>query len=47
VESLLAGEHGVMIGLDGRELIPVPLDEVCGRSRQADPAYYEMAKMLG
>jgi 6-phosphofructokinase 1 len=47
VESLLAGEHGVMIGLDGRELRPVPLDEVWGRSRQADPAYYEMAKMLG
>jgi 6-phosphofructokinase 1 len=46
VEGLLAGESGVMIGLDGRDLTPVPLEEVTSRSRQADLDYFEMAKVL-
>jgi len=46
VEGLLAGESGVMIGLDGRTLTPVPLEEVTGKSRQADLDYFEMAKVL-
>lgn len=46
VEGLLAGESGVMIGLDGRDLTPVPLEEVCSKNRQADLDYFEMAKVL-
>lgn len=46
VESLLAGEYGVMIGLHGREMSPIALEEVCSRSRRANLAYYRMAKVL-
>jgi 6-phosphofructokinase 1 len=47
VERLLAGEHGVMIGLAGREeIVTVPLAEVCGRKRQTSLDYYRMARML-
>lgn len=46
VKSLVGGERGVMIGLSGRDMTPVPLEEVCSRSRQANLEYYEMAKIL-
>ena len=46
VESLLEGEHGVMIGLDGRDMTPRPLEEVCSQHRHANLDYYEMAKVL-
>lgn len=46
VEALLEGERGVMIGLDGRKMSSVPLEDVCSQSRQANLDYYEMAKML-
>ena len=35
-----------MIGLDGRDLTPVPLEEVCSQHRHANLKYYEMAKVL-
>jgi 6-phosphofructokinase 1 len=46
VERLLAGEHGVMLGLKGREIEATPLDEVCGVTRRANLDYYRMARML-
>ena len=46
VAALLAGEQGVMIGPHGREMGSVLLEEVCARGRQADLAYYEMAKLV-
>jgi 6-phosphofructokinase 1 len=46
VERLLAGEHGVMVGLQGREIATIPLAEVCARKRHANLDYYRMARML-
>lgn len=46
VERLLRGENGVMVGLDGREISPVPLEEVTTRARTITESYYEMAWML-
>lgn len=46
VEHLLAGERGVMVGLHGREIATVSLEEVCGTKRHANLEYYRMAKML-
>lgn len=43
---LLNGESGVMVGLDGRALAPVPLTEVTTRARTISEAYYEMAYTL-
>jgi 6-phosphofructokinase 1 len=46
VERLLAEEHGVMVGLRGREIKTIPLAEVCGTKRRANLDYYRMARML-
>lgn len=46
VEALLAGEYGMMTGLQGREIVLVPLEEVTKSNRQANLEYYEMARML-
>jgi 6-phosphofructokinase 1 len=46
VECLCNGEHGVMVGLNGREITPVPLEEVTSRHRPANLEYYEIGEML-
>lgn len=47
VERLLAGEHGLMVGLTGREEIgTTPLPDVCGQKRHPNLDYYRMARML-
>jgi 6-phosphofructokinase 1 len=46
VEVLLAGTSGAMVGLSGREIVPVALEEVASRTRQANLDYYEMARVL-
>ncbi len=46
VEALYGGEHGVMVGLQGRKITTVPLEQVTSRQRQANLAYYEMARIL-
>jgi len=46
VDALLAGQTDVMMGLRGREVEPVPLEDVVTRQREANLDYYEMAKML-
>jgi 6-phosphofructokinase 1 len=46
VERLLAGEHGIMLGLDGRDIVATPLSEVCGHKHHPDLEYYRMARML-
>jgi 6-phosphofructokinase 1 len=46
VERLLAGEHGIMLGLNGRDIGATPLDEVCGHKHHPDLEYYRMARML-
>jgi len=46
VEALCEGKHGVMVGLQGREIATVPLEQVTSKQRQANLAYYEMAQIL-
>jgi 6-phosphofructokinase 1 len=46
VDALLAGQTDVMMGLQGREVVPVPLEKVVTNQREANLDYYEMAKML-
>jgi 6-phosphofructokinase 1 len=45
-ELLLAGEHDKMVGLLGREMVAVPLEDVVQRQRQPNLDYHHMAQML-
>ncbi len=46
VQALLEGQSDVMVGLQGREMVLVPLAEVTRHRRQANLEYYHMARML-
>jgi 6-phosphofructokinase 1 len=46
VEQLLAGKSGLMVGLEGREIVTVPLSKVCTKKRRANLEYYRLARML-
>ena len=36
-ELALQGKHGIMVGLKGQDIVPVPMSEVAGRQRLVDP----------
>ncbi|TET81331.1 MAG: 6-phosphofructokinase [Anaerolineales bacterium] len=46
VDALLGGMTDVMVGLEGREIETVPLEEVVKNSRSPNLAFYEMAEIL-
>lgn len=46
VEFLLEGMSNVMVGLQGREMAAVPIQEVISNTRQLPAEYIEMARML-
>jgi 6-phosphofructokinase 1 len=46
VTALMEGKTDLMVGLQGREMMLIPLNEVIGKQRQANLEYYEMAKEL-
>jgi len=46
VEFLLEGKSNVMVGLQGREMVAVPIQEVISNTRQLPAEYIEMARML-
>jgi len=46
VEFLLGGKTDVMTGLNGREIVPVPLAEVVTHKRPLNMEYFEMARIL-
>ena len=46
LKALSEGESGIMIGLEGRRMGRIPLNEVVGRARPLDPDTYEMAEVL-
>jgi 6-phosphofructokinase 1 len=46
VEFLVQGESNVMTGLDGRDILPIPISKVCSRKRELNMDYYNMARML-
>lgn len=45
-ERLIAGESGVMVGLDGREISTIPLEDVASKPRPINPKYFAMAHTL-
>ena len=46
VEFLVQGENNVMTGLDGRDILPIAISEVCAHHRELNMDYYNMARML-
>lgn len=46
VEALIEGQTGVMVGLSGREIKTVSLEDVTTKVRQISESYYEMARIL-
>jgi 6-phosphofructokinase 1 len=46
VEYLIEGRTGVMTGLSGRDIIPVPFNEIVGKNREMSSEYYDIARML-
>jgi len=46
VEGLLEGKSGVMTGLEGFDIVFVPLEEVTSNRRTTSPEFYQMTKVL-
>ncbi|MDX1991333.1 MAG: 6-phosphofructokinase [bacterium] len=46
LERMVAGESGIMVGLDGRVISPIPLEEVTKNTRPISEEYYSMAWTL-
>ena len=46
VEYLLAGEHGVMVGLLGSEIVPTPLKDVISTDKELDLSLYETSEIM-
>jgi 6-phosphofructokinase 1 len=46
VELLCEGQSGLMVGLSGREMKTVPLEEAVSRLRPITDSYFEMARFL-
>ncbi|NWF68019.1 MAG: 6-phosphofructokinase [Chloroflexi bacterium] len=46
MEAMLRGENGVMIGLEGREMITVPLSEVTTKTREIGESWFRLAHIL-
>jgi 6-phosphofructokinase 1 len=46
VDSLAAGRHGVLVGMVRNDIVATPLAEIAGRTRPADTALLEMARVL-
>ncbi len=46
VEFLIAGYTNVMTGLNGRDIVPVPIEEVVSNTRRINPDYIHIAQIL-
>ena len=46
LEELRDGKSGVMVGMEGRTIRPVLLEEVTSKTRQMSEYYYELARIL-
>ena len=46
LEKLREGETGVMVGMHGREIVGVPLEEVTSNTRQMSQSYHDLARVL-
>ncbi|MCL4730057.1 MAG: ATP-dependent 6-phosphofructokinase, partial [Planctomycetes bacterium] len=46
-DLLVEGQSGVMAGLQGTKVVPVPLDDVAGKLKRVTPDYYRLAQVFG
>jgi len=46
VETLAQGRHGVLVGASCNEIVTTPLAEIAGRTRPADAALLELARVM-
>jgi len=46
VEFLISGKTNVMTGLTGREILPIPLDDVVNNTKSISADYIQMARIL-
>ncbi|MDL1900843.1 6-phosphofructokinase [Anaerolineae bacterium CFX9] len=46
VRAMLAGESGVMVAMQGREMRTIPIEEAISQIRPITESYFEMAKFL-
>ncbi|MDZ4671929.1 MAG: 6-phosphofructokinase [Phototrophicales bacterium] len=46
VERLLEGEHNIMVGLNGRDIVPIPLEDATSKERVISEDYYRMEHIL-
>jgi len=47
VEALIQGKSGVMMALEGTNVVPRPLEEVTGKQRPINPQFVAIAEILG
>ena len=46
VDRLQSGEHGVMVGLQGTEIVSVPLEKVASSTKELDLRLYEIFRIM-
>ena len=46
VDYLLKGEKGLMVGIDGRDIVTLPIEKVVSQQRRISDSYYDMADVL-
>jgi len=46
VEFLLEGHSNVMVGLDGRNMVPIPIDDVIANVKEVSQDYLHMMSTL-
>lgn len=46
IDCMCSGTFGVMVGLNGRDMSPVSLEEVTTKTRAANMEYYDLAEVL-
>ncbi len=46
LEYLRDGKSGVMVALDGKHIVPVAIEEATQKTREINPNYYELARIL-
>jgi 6-phosphofructokinase 1 len=46
VEALLRGEDGVMVALDGTDIVTLKLEDVIGKQHPVNPKHIELARIL-
>jgi 6-phosphofructokinase 1 len=45
-DQLAAGNYGVLVGIEGRDLVATPLGEIAGKHKPVEPKLLELARIL-